>query len=220
MKKLILIGAGGYAKSVLDSLDIYNYEFVGFIDDYKAGTHLGYQILGDNISSIENPEEFYYFVSIGDNEKRQYWYDLLKKNNLRVINVIDTSAMISKKATIGEGNFIGKMAIINSDAHIGNNCVINTKALLEHGCHIKNNVNVSTNTVLNGDVRIENGVFFGSCSVINGQLTVGEHAIIGSGSVVVKNVEPNTIVVGVPAKILLGGKNKNAKNIHNCGNRM
>jgi len=215
MKKLILIGAGGYAKSVLDSLDIYNYDFIGFIDDYKEGKHLGYDILANDISIIRNPDEFLYFVSIGDNDKRKYWYNILKSMNLDVINVVDASAMISRNATIGEGCFIGKMAIINSDAHIGDNCIVNTKALIEHGCHIKNNVNISTNTVLNGDVKIENDVFVGSCSVINGQLKVGEGAIVGSGSVVVKDVEPNTTVVGVPAKLLIGGKNKNAKSIYN-----
>ena len=35
MEKLIIIGAGGYAKSVLDSVDYFNYEMVGFLDEYK-----------------------------------------------------------------------------------------------------------------------------------------------------------------------------------------
>lgn len=215
MKKLILIGAGGYAKSVLDSLDIYHYDFVGFIDDYKSGTHLGYKILGDSITSIENPNDYCYFVSIGDNIKRQYWYDTLKQNNLSLINVIDPSAMVSKNATIGTGCFIGKTAIINSDAHIGNNCVVNTKALIEHGCRIQDNVNVSTNSVLNGDVKVEDGVFVGSCSVVNGQLIIGKGSTIGSGSVVVKNVKPYTIVVGVPAKELIRRQNNSEENIYN-----
>lgn len=37
-EKLILIGAGGYAKSVIDSLRLDEYEIVGFIDDIKRGT--------------------------------------------------------------------------------------------------------------------------------------------------------------------------------------
>ena len=215
MKKLILIGAGGYAKSVLDSLDIYNYNFVGFIDDYKEGTHLGYPIITNDILNLKDPSDFYYFISIGDNEKRKYWYNILKYNNLSVINIVDSSAIVSKNTTIGEGCFIGKMAIINSGVSIGNNCIVNTKALVEHGCHIGNNVNISTNSVLNGDVKIEHDVFVGSCSVINGQLKIGSGSIIGSGSVVIKDVQLNTTVVGVPAKILLGGKNKNAKNVYN-----
>ncbi|HDZ6839067.1 TPA: shikimate dehydrogenase, partial [Mannheimia haemolytica] len=46
-EKLILIGAGGYAKSVLDSLDHEQYEFCGFIDNFKpeGSVHLGYPIL-------------------------------------------------------------------------------------------------------------------------------------------------------------------------------
>ena len=46
MEKLIVIGAGGYAKSVLDSVDIYNYEIVGFIDEFtNEKVHMSYQII-------------------------------------------------------------------------------------------------------------------------------------------------------------------------------
>lgn len=208
MKKLIIIGAGGYAKSVLDSLDYSKYDFLGFIDDYKQEKeHLGYPILGKDIRSIKNPTEFCYFIAIGNNEKRTLWYNLLKEYNLQLINVIDNSAIVSGHAKIGEGCFVGKMAIINSKATIGNNCIINTKALVEHGCFIGNHVNVSTNTVLNGDVLIHDMTFVGSCSVINGQISVGKNVMIGSGSVVIRDVEDNATVVGVPAKVIkIGGK--------------
>lgn len=54
MEKLILIGAGGYAKSVLDSVDMYNYEMVGFIDEFSTKTeHLGYPILARSLDDIE-----------------------------------------------------------------------------------------------------------------------------------------------------------------------
>ena len=46
MEKLILIGAGGYAKSVIDSVDYYNYELVGFIDEFtQSKTHLGLSLI-------------------------------------------------------------------------------------------------------------------------------------------------------------------------------
>lgn len=203
MKSLIIIGAGGYAKSVVDSIDKHVYHVYGFIDDYKTDKfHLGYPILGKDIKCIENPKEFFYFIAIGDNEKRCNWYKKLKSKNLKLVNIIDKSAIISNQANIGEGCFVGKMAIINSKAKIGDNCIINTRALIEHGCTIGNHINISTNSVLNGDVKVGDSTFIGSCSVVNGQLGIGHNVIVGSGSVVIRNIENNCTAVGVPARII------------------
>lgn len=208
MRELIIIGAGGFAKSVVDSIDFSFYKIEGFIDDYKnEKEHLGYTILGKNLDYIKNPEGFFYFVAIGNNEKRTRWYKELKSKNLQIINIVDSSAMVSDYAKLGEGCFIGKMAIVNSKAVIGDNCIINTKALVEHGCHIESHVNISTNTVLNGDVCVGDMSFVGSCSVINGQIKIGRNVMIGSGSVVIQDIEDDTTVVGVPAKVIKkGGK--------------
>lgn len=203
MQNIIIIGAGGYAKSVIDSLDLSKYCISGFIDDYKKDKeHLGFPILGKNISDIKNPRDFFYFIAIGNNQKRIKWYQELTSKNLRLINVIDKSAIVSPNAIIGKGCFVGKMAIINSKSKIGNNCIVNTKALVEHGCTIKNNVNVSTNSVLNGDVIIGENSFIGSCSVINGQVNIGNNVMIGSGSVVIRDIEDDCTAVGIPAKII------------------
>ena len=204
MKNLIIIGAGGYAKSVLDSVDFTNFRMVGFLDDVKpAGTeHLGYPVLGDSLDCIENARDYVYFIAIGNNAKRKAWYDRLKAwdKDLSLINVIDRTAIVSIHATIGEGSFIGKLAIVNSGASVGDNTVINTRALLEHGCRVGNHVNVSTCSTLNGDVVVEEGGFVGSGAVVNGQLTIGEWSLVGAGAVVIKDVAPHKTVVGVPAR--------------------
>lgn len=201
-KNLILIGAGGFAKSVIDSVDEKIYHISGFIDDIKSGTHLGYPILSDNLNDIPNKEDYYYFISIGNNQKRTYWYEKLVKNNLNIINVIDETAILSANITYGKGIFIGKLAIVNSDVRIGENVVLNTKSLLEHGVKVESNANVSTNATVNGDVKIGKSCFIGSSSVINGQISIGENSIIGSGSVVIRNVDKNVVVAGIPSKLI------------------
>lgn len=206
MKKLIIIGAGGYAKSVLDSIDYSKYEVSGFVDEYSDNNeHLGYKIIANSIDKIDNVEQYVFFIAIGNNIKRKIWYDRLLKKNLIVINVIDKSAIISNQAQIGNGCFVGKMAIINSKAIIGNNCIVNTKALIEHGCKLEDNVNMSTNSVINGDVVIGEGTFLGSSSVTIGQLCIGKWSTIGAGAVVIRDVEDNVTVAGVPAKIINKG---------------
>lgn len=202
MEKLILIGAGGYAKSVMDSIDNKKYTIVGFIDNIKIGHHLGIPIISSSLDDIKNPKDFVYFISIGDNKKRKFWYEEVQKRNLEIIDVIDKSAILSKNITHGPGLFVGKLAVINSDAHIGENVIINTKALVEHGVHIGNHSNVSTNTTVNGDVKIGNECFIGSSSVINGQIIIGNSCTVGSGTVVIHNISYGSTVVGVPGKII------------------
>lgn len=206
MEKLILIGAGGYAKSVLDSIDYYNYEVTGFIDEFSdKKEHLGFPILAQNLDSIEKKDEYMYFIAIGNNRNRMIWYDRLQRKKLRLINVVDRSAIISPEAMIGNGCFVGKMAIINSKAVVGNNCIINTKALIEHGCKICDHVNMSTNAVINGDVKIGTGSFIGSSSVTIGQLSIGEWSTVGAGAVVIKDIGDGITVAGVPAKLIKKG---------------
>lgn len=199
-EKLILIGAGGFAKSVMDSVDEKKYQIMGFIDDIKSGVHLGLPIFSDNIENFENREEYVYFISIGDNKKRKYWYEKIVENNLKIINVIDKTSILATDITYGRGIFIGKAAIINSDVRIGENVIINTKALVEHGGRIGHHSNISTNTTVNGDVTIGNNCMIGSSSVVNGQLRIGDNSIVGSGAVVTRNVEENVTVAGIPAK--------------------
>ncbi len=206
MEKLIVIGAGGYAKSVLDSIDYYNYRIKGFLDEYsKEEEHLGYPILWNSLDGIENPEKYFYFIAIGNNKLRKIWYDRLISKKLRMINVVDKSAIISPEAKIGTGCFFGKMSVVNSKAVIGNNCIINTKALVEHGCIVKDHANISTNAVINGDVEIGMGTFVGTCSATIGQILVGEWSTIGAGAVVIDNVESGVTVAGVPAKVIKHG---------------
>ncbi|MBS6559183.1 MAG: NeuD/PglB/VioB family sugar acetyltransferase [Clostridiales bacterium] len=202
MKKLILIGAGGHSKSVVDSIEKLQYKLCGFIDENKKGVHLGLPIFGTQIEDIPNYKEFSYFVSIGDVGYRKMWFDKIIDKGLNVINIIDSSAIISSSARIGIGNFVGKMAVINADAEIGNNNIINTKALIEHECKVGDHNHLSTNSVINGNVIVEDSIFMGSSSVCNGQLKIGHGSVIGSGSVIIEDVPEMVTVVGVPARVI------------------
>lgn len=210
MKNLVVVGAGGWAKDVLDSIDYRNFRMVGWLDDIKpVGTmHLGYPVLGNDVECVENYKDYVYFIAIGHNGKRKAWWEKLKSYNLSLINVIDKTSVVSPHASIGEGNFIGKFTILSSDTVVGDNSIVNTRALVEHGSRIGSHVNLSTCTTLNGDVFVGEGAFVGSGSTVNGQITIGEWALVGSGAVVIKDVAPHTTVVGVPAKEIKSDNHK------------
>ena len=200
---IIIIGAGGHALSVVDSAEAADLEIAGFVDEHKEGSWAGYPILGKSIDDIENPKAFRYHIAIGDCLDRYEWYNILRSRDLYLANIIDPTAIVSDNSDMGVGNYIGKLAVIVSGSIIGNNNIINTKALVEHGCSVWSHSNISTNATLNGDVCVENCVLVGSGATCNGQLTIGHNSKVGSGAVVTKNVLPNSIVVGIPARAVV-----------------
>lgn len=123
MEKIIMIGAGGHAESVADSLDNKQYKLIGFIDSNKSGQHMGLPIFGKEITDVQDYQSYSYFVSIGDVGYRELWFKKLLELKLPVINIVDKTAIISPSASIGTGNFVGKLAIINAGSVMGDNNV-------------------------------------------------------------------------------------------------
>ncbi len=203
MNDIILVGAGGHSVSVVDSAIRAGFNVCGFIDEYKHDkTFLDRPIFSPRIQDIENYNKYLYFIAIGDVHIRKRWFEKLQSLELTIPNIIDPSAIVSDFTEIGTGNFIGKMAIVVAGSKIGNNNLINSKALIEHRCTIGEHTNLSTGSIINGEVVVEDGVYLGSGAICNGQIKLGKYSVVGSGSVVLKDVEPFTTVVGVPAKII------------------
>lgn len=200
MKELVIYGAGGHAKSVVDSLDLSKYHIAYFIDNFKSGVFLDKPIVAASFLDKPEAKNYCYFVAIGDNKVRKAVFELIKNKGFELINIIDHTAIISKTAKIGVGCFFGKYSIANADSKIGDNVIINTRALVEHECVVENNIHISTNSVLNGGVIVEEGAFVGSCTVVNELKRIGKWSVVGSGSVVISDVTPGTVFAGVPAK--------------------
>jgi acetyltransferase-like isoleucine patch superfamily enzyme len=126
--------------------------------------------------------------------------------------------------SIGDGTKIGAFVEVQKNAAIGKNCKVSSHTFICEGVTIEDNVFVGHGVIFINDTYpratnpkgrlqteadweveptlVRNGASIGSNSTILSNVTIGENAIVGAGSVVTKNVAPNAIVAGNPARVL------------------
>ena len=71
-----------------------------------------------------------------------------------------------------------------------------------HDCSVGNYVSVMSGTCVCGHVLISDGAYLATNSTVIPGKKIGDNAKIGAGSVVIRNVKPNTTVMGVPAQLV------------------
>lgn len=114
----------------------------------------------------------------------------------------DSNNDLPIKFNHGVGCFINKRVVIGSESRIGNYVVINRGACLGHHLILEDFVSVGPGVVSGGGVTIKRGAMIGAGATLLPEITIGAFAIVGAGTVVTRDVSPNTIVSGNPAKQL------------------
>lgn len=208
MEKIVLVGAGGHAKSVVDTIESGNkYEIAGFVSNEEIGKKVYKDYLciahDDNLGRVFASGITNAFISIGymgKGQVRNKLYELLCNIGFQFPPIIDVSAIIGNSAIIGEGAFIGKRAIVNANAVIDRMAIINSGAIVEHDSHVGGFSHVAVGAVCAGNTQIGCNTLIGANATIIQGVSVGSNCIVGAGAVVVKNVMDNITVYGVPAR--------------------
>lgn len=191
MKKIVLLGSGGHAKSVVDAIEAKGlYEITGFTDCAEQATfsYRGYGVLGTDacLETLFRSGIRHAFVCVGYLGKgtvRNRLYAHLKEIGFTLPVIADPSAVLARDARIGEGTFVGKRTVINSDAFIGKMTILNTGAIIEHDCTVGDFSHVAVGAVLCGGVSLgANSMIGANATVIQG-VVLPENSFVKSGSV-------------------------------------
>jgi sugar O-acyltransferase (sialic acid O-acetyltransferase NeuD family) len=209
-EKIIVYGASGHGKVVVDILEKNQVEVLGFIDDNRdlwGKSFFGYSVLGGKecLLGMRDREKFLVIIAIGDNRIREKIQKILKKENIEFGKALHPSAQLGRETSVGEGTVVMANSVINPGTRIGKHCIINTSATVDHDCVIGDFAHLSPGAHLGGHVQVGPFAWIGLGASIINNVEVGEHAIVGAGSVVINNVDANTVVKGIPAAFL---KNK------------
>ena len=128
--------------------------------------------------------------------------------NVRIWNF----AYVGGDTVIGDNTKIGSLAHVDYNVVIGKNCKIEGLAYIPPLSRIGDNVFIGPAAVLTNDpfplsdkmvgVTIEDGAMICARAVVKAGVTVGRNSVVGMGAVVTKDVPPETVVMGVPARVV------------------
>ena len=202
MSNIILLGANGHAKVIIDMLHKQKrevYDDIFLLDDNSellGHTIMGHKVVGQ-ISECTKYEDSKFVISIGKNAVCK---SLAQKYDLDYMTLIHPSAIIGEEVHIAKGSVVMAGAVINSGAVIGEHCIVNTGATVDHDCRIANYVHLSPGVHLGGTVSIDEGTWLGIGSCCKNNIHIGKQVIIGAGGVVVRDILESGTYVGVPVK--------------------
>ncbi|MBR2335317.1 MAG: acetyltransferase [Clostridia bacterium] len=198
-EKVIIIGAGGHAKVVADTVRKNGDEVIGFLDDKcdKRGEGFCHSTILGAVSEYGRfADEASFIVAVGDGLARKRISETV---NAKWYTAIHPSAIIADGVKIGEGSFVSAGAIVNPDTEVGKHTIINTGSIVEHDCKIGDFTHIAPSATVCGGTSVGELCWIGAgATVING-ITVCNGVTVGAGATVVKNVTERGIYVGVPA---------------------
>ena len=206
--KIVVYGAGGHAKVVLDVLEkVGTCVIVGLLDDsaeLAGDTRSGYRVLGGSAIFRGLIEEGVkgMIVALGDNLRRRAVFDAARAAGFELVAAIHPSALLGGRVRIGAGSVLVAGVVVNVDAEIGDNVIVNTSASVDHDCRIGAHVHLSPGVRLGGRVTVGEFTHIGIGAVVLPNLTIGKHCIVGAGSVVREDVPDGMVVAGNPARII------------------
>ncbi len=205
---MLIIGAGGFAKEVLQTFHEKNetYNLVFFDETIKSN-----QKLFDQFDILRNDDEVkQYFknydkrftIGIGNPVIRHSMLKRFERLGGEITSTISTSATIgSYDVRIGKGCNILQQVILSNSCQLGIGCIVYYNAIITHDCVIGNFVEISPAANILGKVKIGDYSRIGANSTILPKLNIGKNVTIAAGAVVTNDVPDNCMVAGVPAVI-------------------
>lgn len=213
---VVILGAGGLGREVLWALEHSKVkaretqEVLGYVDDNEAswGRQLcGKPVLGgyDWFNTIDT-RDIVVISAVGSPKVRRSMVMRAETLRLRFCTVVHSSVEMSEYVEIGVGTTVTAGCILTANIRLGNHVFLNLDSTVGHDVAIEDFVNVAPGCHISGNVLICEGADLGTGAVVLQGKVVGKWSVVGAGAVVTNDVPDGATVVGVPARVIKGGK--------------
>lgn len=205
MKDLIIIGARGWGREVLNAFrSNYSdeYHIKGFLDDNtKAldGLKGDFPPILSSVEDYEIQENDVFFCALGEPKYRKKYADIILAKGGEFITYISPLARVNSNSTIGKGAFIGAYSFISDNVEVGDFTMILDSCVLGHDAKIGRNVSIEAFCFFGGYSSVGDDSTIHVRSTIIRHKSVGKDSSVGACSLVIRHVKDNTNVFGSPA---------------------
>ena len=218
MSHLVIVGAGGHGREVLDVVEAANaqarrdggavVEVLGFVADHadepllarRGVPHLGTvdDLVAGRIGQLAEPVAL--VLAIGDPSTRRTLAQRISATaHPWTEALVHPQASLGGDVQLGEGTVVAAGARITTNVRIGQHVQVNVNAVVSHDCRVADHATLSPGSLVNGSVTLGEGAFLGTGAIVTPGRRVGDWAVVGAGAVVVADVPDDVTVVGVPA---------------------
>ena len=213
MTDLIVVGAGGTARDVVEAIEAINrltselpaWRLAGFLDDNPALANQaidGYPILGGVADASRFPEA-QFVLGVANSQRPGGRRELLLRlgaGPARLATIIHPQAQVSSRAAIGPGSVVLGNGVVSRGAKLGCCVVVCQNAAVFHDSVLEDFVDIAPGAIVSGFVHVEQGAFIGSNSVIMPTRRIGAESVVGMGCVVQQDVPARCFVAVPPAR--------------------
>jgi sugar O-acyltransferase (sialic acid O-acetyltransferase NeuD family) len=204
---LLIYGAGGLGREVHAMIRaIDNFDAIGFIDDgVPKGTIVrGLKVLGgiEVLRASDHPVNV--VIALGNPKAKAAIVKKIKSPHVNYPVIIHPSVIVHDTDTvrIGAGSILCAGGIFTTDITIGEHVLVNLNCTIGHDVIIGDYSSLMPGVNVAGAVTIGANVLIGSGANILNQVRIGNKSVIGLGWVLIRDVECDLTVGGVPAKKL------------------
>ena len=197
---LLILGAGGHAKVLLEALFQEQHKIIGVATPHlDSGTdYLGVNVLGSDEAVFEyDIQEVLLINGVGSVPGKHLRWDLsvtMRERGYRFGSVIHPNSTIANDVLFADGVQLMAGTIIQPGCKIGQDSIINTGSQVDHDSIIGDQCHIAPGVTLSGDVQVGNNVHIGTGAQVIQGIQIGDNAVIAAGTTVYKDVPSGTLV--------------------------
>lgn len=205
MRRLVVVGAGGFGRETLDVVAaLGGFTLLGVLDDAPSPTNLerlqrrGIAHLGSVDDWLADGDDAEYVIAIGQPALRRTLVG--RFGDRTAATLVHPSAGIGSVAAIGRGGIVCAGVQVSTNVQLGTHVQLNPNTTIGHDAVLHDFVSINPAATISGECVIASGALVGAGAVVLQGLTVGPDAVVGAAACVVRDVPAATTVKGVPAR--------------------